>query len=149
MSKSKLPAIKAVTVEELIFAQQVGGLAGAGRIPNSGVGGMGLNLVNDDGDVTEINLSDIPFNRAMIAIRDQFPEGMLLPLMTRIMALHQMAELPEAAPYIREAEDGSGDLEISEALMRVAARMPLNKKMVFARKQFFQQVAREFEKDPD
>lgn len=145
----KLPQIETVTVEELAFAYAVGGNAASGAIPQSGVKGMGVNLQIDDGDVHRIELTDTPLNRAAIAIRDQFPKGKLQPIMLRIMALQEMTALPEALAYIREAEGRPGDSEISEAIFRVAAEMPLNHKLSFNKGAFFKRVEKAYAADPD
>lgn len=149
MQKSKLPKIASVEVQELLYAYQVGGLAADGKIPGSGVGGMGVNVDMGGGDVTRFDLTDVPINRAAIAIRDQFPKGMLLPLVSRIMALNELMQRPESERFKRYSKDGSGEVEVSEAVFKVAARMPLNSKMSFAPKQFFRQVTEEYEKEPD
>lgn len=144
----KLPNIAAVTTEELAFAYGVGGAAASGQTPQSGVSGMGLNLVDGD-KVHAINFTDTPTNRAIFAIRDQFPKGMLMPLMARVMALVEMLQLPEAERYFRAVPGKPEHQEFSEALFHVAAKMPLNAKLSFARKQFFAQVATKFAQDPD
>jgi hypothetical protein len=146
---AKLPPIPAVTTEQLAFAYSVGGAAATGLIPQSGVGGMGLNLDLGDGESQRIELTDIPSNRAMIAIRDQFPPGMLQPLMMRIWAMGEMLSLPEAEPYIRPDPDTPAESQISEAFFVVAAAMPLNAKAKFNRRTFFKRVATEFAASPD
>jgi len=148
MASSKLPRIEPVDVEQLVYAFSVGSLAASGKIPGSGVGGMGVNLEND-GVVQRIELTDSPMNRAMIAIRDQFPKGMMQPLMFRIWAMGELMEEPEMAPYIRSDEARPDETEVSDAVFYVAAKMPLNAKMKFAKKQFFQQVAKRFAQNPD
>lgn len=145
----KLPQIETVTVEELAFAYAVGSNAASGAIPQSGVKGMGVNLEMDDGDIHRIELTDTPLNRAAIAIRDQFPKGKLQPIMLRIMALQEMSALPDALSYIRDAEDKPGESEISEAMFRIAAEMPLNHKLSFNRATFFKRVAKAYKEDPD
>ena len=146
---TKLPHVETVTVDELLFAYAVGGNAATGAIPQSGVKGMGVNLRMDDGDVQRIELTDTPLNRAAIAIRDQFPKGKLQPILLRIMSLNEMAALDDAQTYIRAAPDNPGESEISGAMFKVAAEMPLNQKLSFNRSAFFKRVEKAFAADPD
>ena len=141
----RLPAIATVTTEELAFAYAVGCNAALGTIPQSSVRGYGIDIQSEDGSgIERIGLTDIPMNRMAIAIRDQFPSGQLMPLLSRIWAMQAMMKLPEAEAYTRQAPDGSGE-EISDAFFQVAAIMPLNHKMEFNRSTFFKRVAAVFD----
>ncbi|EJU12392.1 hypothetical protein LH128_14022 [Sphingomonas sp. LH128] len=149
-SKRRLPAIPTVTAAELTFAYALGSNVALGKIPNTSVRGMGVNIRSDDtGGVERFELTDTPFNRAAIAIREQFPSGMLLPIMSRLTALNEIFKDPQAKEYIRPAADGSEGEEVSEALFRVAAVMPLNHKLLFNKPTFFRRAKEEFERDPD
>jgi hypothetical protein len=110
---------------------------------------MGVAIADEDGSARWVELTDTPINRAAIAIRDQFPKGKLQPLLLRIMAMNEMLQLPEAAPYIRSEPSVAGEAETSEAVFRVAAEMPLNAKLSFNKSTFFKRVAAEFAANPD
>jgi hypothetical protein len=131
-----------VSSAELAYAYAVWGNAKLGRIPQSAVGGMGFDIdMEDERAVQRIALTDHPMNRAAIAVRDQFPEEKLMPLIARILAMSTMLNMPEAEAHIRLAPDGSGNEEMSEDFIDVAAVMPLNRKMAFNRSTFFKRVA--------
>lgn len=147
--KPTLHKIAKVSLEELVFAYEVGGRAASNQIPRSGVGGMGVTIGNEDGSAQRIELTDTPLNRAMIAIRDQFPKGQLQPLMLRLMAMSEMLKKPEAEPYIRPAPAHKGEYEVSEAVFRVAAEMPLNANLLFNRSTFFKRVGAIYKVNPD
>lgn len=138
-----------VAFDQLVFAYGVAGAAATGATPQSGVGGMGINIAEDDGAVSRIELTDIPVNRAAIAVRNQFPDGTFQPIMMRLWALGEIMRWPEAAAYRRPAPDNPNQEEISEALFKVAATMPLNPKGNFNRKTYYKRVAEEFAKNPD
>lgn len=145
-----LPQIDPVTFEELVYAYRVGGAAADGKIPQSSVKGIGVNVDLEDGQgIERLELTDIPLNRAAIAIRDQFPSGKLMPLMARIMALGEMAKEPDAEQYIRPDPDSPEDKQLSEALFHVAAAMPLNRKLRFNRATFFKHVAKFYADNPE
>lgn len=145
----RLPAVPPVTVSELAFVYAVGGAAAVGEIPQSGVGGMGVNIENADGNITRYELTDIPLNRAAIAIRNQFPSGQMQPILLRILAMNDMLGREEAAKYIRPVDGKPGEEEVSEAVFRVAACMPLNRQLAFNERTFFKRVAAEYAADPD
>src|SRR5688572_9644362 len=121
------PKIGPVSAEELTFALAVGSAAAAGKIPQSGVKGMGINIA-DDGDVSRLELTDIPINRAAIAVRGQFPREAFRPIMMRLFALGEAMRDERMTPYVRDADDGSGAIEMHEAVVEIAAVMPLNRK---------------------
>lgn len=147
--KTKLPRTPQVSFDELVFAYELGGRAATNQIPRSGVGGLGVNIDLGDGTAQRVELTDIPMNRAMIAIRDHFPKGKMQPLMFRIMAMSEMLQLPEGQRYMRPASGGEGEFEISEAVFRVAAEMPLNSNLSFNAPTFFKRVAKWYEANPD
>ena len=131
-----------VTSEELSFALAVGSAAAAGQTPLSGVGGMGINVDLGDGDVRDIRLVDNPHNRAMIAIRDQFPRDKFKSVMFRTWALGSLMKDSRMDSFTRASEDGDPKaIEVHEAVIEIAATMPLNKKGVFNDATFFRRVA--------
>jgi hypothetical protein len=132
--------IPAVTSEQLVFALGVADAAATGKTPQSGIGHLGVEGAPADG-VARIGLTDIPANRAMIAVRKQFPSEVFQPLMFRMWALATVMKDSRAKAFLRAAEDDPEGQEVHEAVYEVAATMPLNKDALFNAQKFFRRVA--------
>jgi hypothetical protein len=85
----------------------------------------------------------------MIAVRDQFPREKFTSLMMRAWALGSLMDDPRMAPFTRPSEDADPEaIEVHEAVLDIAAVMPLNKKGLFNAGTFFRRVkARKDERD--
>jgi len=140
-----LPRIAPVEPAELSFALAVGSAAAAKRIPGAGVGGMGIDIQAEDGEIERLELTDVPMNRAAMAIRDQFPREKFMPLMFRGWALGALFDDERMAPYLREDAADPKACEVHEAVMDVAAVMPLNKDGQYNASAFFRRVERRAE----
>ncbi len=136
----RIRKMEQVTADELAFATALGSAVAAGKVPQSGVGHLGVNFEFDHDGVQRIGLTDIPENRAMIAIRDQFSREKFQPLMFRLWALAPLMEDEENEPFVRYADDGSGMIEVHPAVYEIAGRMPLNSKGHFTAATYFRQV---------
>lgn len=84
--------IKPVDVEEFSFAFAVGAAAYAYRMPMRSPTENKLLLEDEKGDVQEIRITDVPLNRAALAIRDQCQGDMEMfqAIMHRIFALMKL-----------------------------------------------------------
>ena len=131
-----------VTPDELQYAISVGSAAAAGKIPKSGVGGMGVDILDDEtGETNRYELTDIPANRMAIAVRDQFSREKFPAVMMRSWALGPLLDDERMKPYIRQESD-DGSFEMHEVVLEVAAVMPLNPEGEFNRNTFFKRVAK-------
>jgi hypothetical protein len=137
--KPNLTNLASVEADEIAYAMAVGSAAATGRIPGSGVRHLGVSLQRASGEVQELSLTDIPSNRAMIAIRDQFPKEKFQPIMMRVWALGELLDDQRMQEFIRPASDGDGD-EIHSSVYEIAGKMPLNGKGLFNRATFFRRV---------
>lgn len=88
----------------------------------------GVNLQQEDGSISEIRLTNTPFNRVMCAVIERFrASGEALSAGTRFFALCDM---------MKDVSD-----ELEETAIRVAAHWPVKLGGSFNRKQFLQAVA--------
>lgn len=148
MQSSRLPKIAPVEADQLLRAYLIGAEAAAERKPQVDGAAMSAPL-RSIGPAQAVDTTETPIDRALVAIGTHFPKDSVLPLITRIAALAKLIRDPEMARYNRPNPDHSDRTEVSQCVFDVAARMPINRDMTFARKQFFEQVAKRFGEHPD
>jgi hypothetical protein len=102
-----------------------------------------LKLEVRPGMVQDLTFNDVPINRFLMAIRDYFwdqgREADYDSFGARHWALLRMLDHPRCIPYRRRGEDSQ--VEIDEAVVRVAATAPLTKRFTFNAKDYFARVA--------
>lgn len=140
MTRGRMNYTAPVSTEELTFAMNVGSAAASGKTPLSGVGDKGITIDMGDGEFRDLQFTDNPSNRAMFAIRDQFPDK-FAALMTRAWALGTIMKDDRMAEFTREVEGEPEATEVHQAVWDIAAIMPLNPQLLFNGNIFFKRVA--------
>ena len=93
-------------------------------------------LFEIDGSV--YHFTDIPLNRGMLSVSRHFPENGIA-VMTRLLALHQLADSEEFKQWSRAGTD-PGSIEIHPLVIELAATFPFNQEMWFDAAKFFLEV---------
>jgi hypothetical protein len=120
--------IRAVDPERFRFALGVYAAAAAMKGPYPNPEEFSLNLVDDDGSVSEIRFTDRPENRGMIALKGEFPDleeleciGFRIMTMPKVIKNRQLIKMG----LIRNGE--SGNIEIHDAVVNALAKVPFRK----------------------
>jgi hypothetical protein len=130
-----------VDCEELIRAVEVINRAGRGEIATPDPGRFGVNLVQADGSVVGLRFTDLPINRAVFAVRDQFQEDdQWQNLLYRYFALCAAIKDWQAdlAPWLQR--DVRATL-LHRAILEAAAVAPVTRNVTFRRKPFLGKIA--------
>src|SRR5438093_5713348 len=105
---------KPVDPEHFAVAVQVAAAAYSYRMPMESPAKQGLTLEMPDGNVEEIILSDVPLNRAALAIRDHFAPDMEMAgcALMRWMALMKVRSSEKMQKWVRHAERDPESFEV-------------------------------------
>jgi hypothetical protein len=133
---------KPVDPEHFGFAMQLASAASSYRMPMESPAKQKIMLEMPDGKLQEIRFTDIPMNRAAMAIRDHFAPDMeaARSAMMRWMALVRLASHPSMRKWERRSGENQEWIEIHNAVFDAAALLPLNKNGDFNVKAFFKKV---------
>ena len=134
--------IKPVDPEQFGFAMQLGSAAASYRMPMESPTKQGLNIEMSDGTVQRLAFTDIPMNRAAMAIRDHFAPDMetARAAMMRWMALIRISSSEKMTRWRRRPADDSDNIEIYAAVFDAAATVPLTDTGDFDEELFFRKV---------
>lgn len=99
----------------------------------------GINLVEENGSVSELRFTDIPMNRAMLALKERFAgdSAMFSSAATRMFALGKVLEDPRLSKWIKHGDDSD---EVHEAVIETAATIRLDANGEFPLDKFILQV---------
>lgn len=131
-----------LNVEEFLFALNLGSAAYSLRMPMKSPAEEGLTLRDQDGRLTRISVTDIPFNRATIAVRDHFAPHWqkFTSFMMRFSALQALCDVPEMEEWVTQSPGPDPQLVVHGAVLRVAATLPLTAGALFDKESFFRTV---------
>jgi hypothetical protein len=133
---------KPVDPEQFRFAMQLASAASSYRMPMDSPAKQRIMIEMPDGNVQQFSFTDIPMNRAAIAIRDHFApdiETAMCALM-RWRALARVISSPSMRKWERHSEEDPEGIEIHGAVIHAAAVMPLTKNGHFDKRKFFKTV---------
>jgi len=100
---------------------------------------MGLNLDLGDGEVQRITFTDIPMNRAMMALKERYGSSDKMYSVTlRIFALFQIMHNPAMEKWMRNGQEGW--TEVNPAVTEAAATVTLDGDGNFPVETFFDKV---------
>jgi hypothetical protein len=100
----------------------------------------GLNIVDDDGSVTEIRFTDIPMNRMMTALLERFGANSQCASATgRIWALLDLLRNDQLKDWVRKGDDASF-VEIHPAVIDAAATVMMDSHGQFPLDDFLSKV---------
>ncbi len=133
--------VKPVDVEEFSFALAVGGAAYAYRMPMSSPSENKILLEDEEGNIEEIRLTDVPLNRAALAIRDQCRGDMEMfqSIMHRVFAFMNLRNHEKMQRWTKQSDDPE-QIGIHSAVIEAAATLPLDQYGHFEPNRFFQTV---------
>ena len=135
-------AIPPVAPDQFQFGVLLASAAFGYRMPMDSPAKQGVTLRMEDGSTCRLAFTDIPENRAMIAMRDHFGgdhEAFFAAAM-RFFALMRVWKSPRNKAWLRPAEDDPRSIMVHDAVFRSAARVPLNAEGCFDEGPFFAQV---------
>lgn len=132
-----------LSYEEFEFAFALAMQAGYLKVPVY-PRAYGVNLQEGDGSVSRLVLTDIPENRAAIAVKQHFGEEYekFQSFMWRFFALIDILHDPRAAGWIEDDPDDPEAQRMAVVVVNAAATVPLNKQGKFLRKRFFAEAIR-------
>ena len=136
-----LKEIQAVDVDDFIFAYSLGAAAASYRMPMESPAESGFTLTNGK-ETREFRLTDIPLNRAVLAIRDHC-EGdtvRFMAIMQRIFAFTKLQDDERLSRWTRKSDKDPDRMEIHGAVLEVAATLPLERNGRFDEDAFFKAV---------
>lgn len=138
-----------VSVDDFLFAMQVGMAAGSFRMPMVSPTEYGFTIETADDQSHRLQLADHPLNRFGLAVREHFAgdHALFKSFMWRWFALLNVLELQDCKPYIQREPNASFKL-IHSSVLTVAATEPLQDDGEFDHQQFFARVAEAYAADP-
>ncbi|MBI3940088.1 MAG: hypothetical protein HY315_04580 [Acidobacteria bacterium] len=133
--------VRPLDPREFAFALQVGSAAFSGRMPVHSPIGREFLVEDTNGEVKGIALDDTRFNRAALAILDQFAPDFekFQSVMLRYLALLRLTRLEEMRKW-QKAVCGGNDVAMHPAVLIAAATLPLAKGGAFDEFEFFRRV---------
>ncbi len=131
----KTPAVPA---DEFRFAFGLALAAASLATPVENPENFGVNLVEENGSVTRVNLKDRPDNRAALAIKKHCAgdSEKFKAIFTRYLAIRS---LPFREPWLIVMDDGM--IRLHEAMIDAAADFPVNGNGLFNVGAFYKRVA--------
>lgn len=136
------PQTGPVDPEEFMFAMQLGCAAYSGQMPTRNPRTYGLNFAEEDGTIQRIAFTDIPLNRAALAIGNHCASDKkkFVAIMLRYFAFLDLWKREDMKAWVKDEPDGKHIL-LHGAVLEAAATMPINPKSLrFNPKLFFQRV---------
>ena len=125
----------AISAEQLAFALALANAAAGNRIPQSGMRAVSPRIILDR---AELVLTDTAENRAIFAIKKAFGDNWH-PVIWRLWALLEIMQDKRMGKYTLAHSDT--ETAIDDAIIAVAAEMPLNSKGLFSANAFFRRLA--------
>ena len=119
-------------------------LAGAKKISSPDPTKYGLSIKMSDGTVQHLSPTDIPMNRAALAIREEYGNDldMFKSIMFRIMALMKILQEGRLRKWRKSDPDCHESELIHPAVLHAAAILPLNREGWFSPTLMTREVAR-------
>lgn len=131
----------AVEFEPVEFADIFGIALRSGEVPQPDESGdLGVELMDNDG--LPIKLSDTPFNRAGIALKQHYREDeeRFLSALFRFRALMELITKDALGPWMRSSIRREGSSRIHPAVLDVASQMRLSRNGKFPVNKFLEAV---------
>jgi hypothetical protein len=119
---------KPVTLDELKSAMAIVASVFTGKVaPIQKPSRYGAEFCDGKGRVTEkVSFTDVPFNRAMFAVCDQFPPDKAAGLWMRCWAIGDVLKSPKVQRWV---EIGEEETAISDDLLYAIAVCPFSKRL--------------------
>lgn len=94
--------------------------------------------LEDGTGIKELRFTDVPMNRAALAVKEHLANSALFTnTMARIFALREIMDDKRIKPWVKDDPKDPGVALIHPAIIRVAAKMPMNEKGSFWPTKFF------------
>jgi hypothetical protein len=134
--------LEPVDPEQFGFAIQIASAAHAFRMPMESPSTQGVNIEMGDGEIKRLVFTDIPINRAFMAMRDHFAPDFdtFQRVGLRFFALHKIWNSKNMEKWTKKDKDDPSVVLINEAVFRAGATCPLNEKGEFEETSFFMAV---------
>lgn len=134
--------IPAVDPDHFGFAIQVASAAHALKMPMKSPATEGGSIRFPDGREIQFNFTDIPANRALMAMRDHFgPDtNSFVAAAMRFFALHRLWPHERMKKWVKPSPEEPDVVLMHDAVFQAAATLPLDDNGEFAEKAFFDRV---------
>jgi hypothetical protein len=139
--------IKPVDPERFKFAVGVWGAAAELRGPAPNPTQYSVNIVDDDGSVTNFRLTDRPENRGILALKREFPGADDLESMSfRILNMGEVVRMERLSKMGVIRFDEVGQLMVHDAVIYALARAPFRKSGKLDKTAFVAAVKSEYDR---
>lgn len=145
MAPNYAERIKPVDPDRFKFAVGVFGAAAELRGPAPNPSQFAVNLLDDDGSVTEFRFTDRPENRGLLALKREFPDAPDFESMSfRILSMGEVVRMERLSKLGVIQVDEAGQLMVHDSVIYALAGAPFRKSGKLDKAAFVTAVKSEF-----